>query len=173
MVLMVDPLASSSAGLPLAVALLPHQRLHCRLFHCLRGSLLLLQAADHRPGQHNPLLRIHLNHGSYVLPVLWWVLNKSLCRWSWLIIHAVTSFFPRGREGSKCVCLILEMINLCLKSIFYLTKGLLLLYQVQLDSLAVSGLLQRSTVWSKWTEGQTIDWKMASFLLPTSEIDTV
>lgn len=119
-VLMVDPLASSWAGLPLAVARLPHQRLHCRLFHCLRGSLLLLQAADHRPGQHHPLLRIHLNHGSYILPVLWWVLNKSLCRWSWLIIHAVTSFFPWGREGSKCVFLIFEMISLCLKSIFYL-----------------------------------------------------
>lgn len=41
--------------------------------------------------------------------------------------------------------------------IFSLTEGISLFFQVQLDSWAVSGLLQRSTVWSKWTEGQTLD----------------
>lgn len=69
--LISEPLAFSFAGLPLAVALLPDQWLHCCLLHCLCRSLLLLQVANHWPGQHHPVLRIHLNHGSHILPILW------------------------------------------------------------------------------------------------------
>lgn len=90
-----------------------------------------------------------------------------------LVNHTCCDFFLSLRERRFQMCFpdIWNDKSVSKVYILSLTKGLLLLYQVRLDSLAVSGLLQRSTAWSKWTEGQTIDWKMASFLLPTSEIE--
>lgn len=50
-------------GLPLAVALLPHQRLHCGLFPDIRRTLLLLKAADHGDGEYDSVLRLHDDNG--------------------------------------------------------------------------------------------------------------
>lgn len=71
------------SGLPLAMALLPYQRFHGGVFPRVRRALLLLQAADHRPSQHHPLLRLHHDHGLDLLP-LHRCVGMCECVWVWL-----------------------------------------------------------------------------------------